>query len=116
VGYHQAKKGILPKVLNDTSRVPEEVVAVLGRSYGVSPHHSGLGHNQPSPCGMTGDIAAARGAQNVGMMISPLSTDPMREMLSRKRERHQKKAKAKKRSADGMSDNQLGTDRPEPGS
>ncbi|KTF68980.1 hypothetical protein ACNFJ7_02850 [Sphingomonas sp. HT-1] len=97
VGYIRAKKGILPEVLQDTSRVPEEVVAVLGRTHGVSPNYGGLGHNQLPFAPMTDDIAAARGAQNVGMMISPLSTDPMREMPSRKLGQQKKEGKTKKR-------------------
>lgn len=84
-GYHRARKGVLPMVLQDTSRIPEGVVAALGHAHGVSPDHGGLGHNQPPSLPMTGDITARRGAQNVGMMISPLSTDPMREMASRKK-------------------------------
>ncbi|MET3438613.1 hypothetical protein [Sphingomonas sp. 1185] len=100
MGYHKAKAGILPKILRDTSRVPEEVAAVLGRAHGVSPIHGGIGHNRPPSSAMTDDIAAARGAQNFGMMISPPSTDLMREMLSRKRKhapKKKKKAKTKTR-------------------
>ncbi|MDQ1232164.1 hypothetical protein [Sphingomonas sp. SORGH_AS_0879] len=102
VGYREAKAGILPEILRDTSRVPEEVVAVLGRAHGVSPTHGGIGHNNPPSSAMTEDIAAARGSQNFGMMISPPSTDLMREMLSRKpkdtpKKTKKKKAKAKKR-------------------
>ncbi len=91
MGYHGAKAGILPKILRDPSRVPEEVAAVLGRAHGVSPTHGGIGHNNPPSSGMTDDIDAARGAQNFGMMISPPSTDQMREMLSRKPKERLKK-------------------------
>ena len=95
MGYHKAKAGILPKILRDTSRVPEEVAAVLGRAHGVSPIHGDIGHNKPPSSAMADDIAAARGSQNVGMMISPLATDPMREMLLRKPRAQSKKKEAK---------------------
>lgn len=82
LGFHRAKKGFLPEVLTDTSRVPAEVVAVLARTHRVSPRHGVIENNRSSAL-MTDDIAAARGAQNVAMMISPLAMDPMREMLLR---------------------------------
>lgn len=82
--YERAKMGALPDILRDTSRVPAEVVAALGRSYGIYPRHDGIGRDQPPSLTMTDDIAEARAAQNIAMMISPLSTDPMHEQLSRK--------------------------------
>lgn len=97
VSFHRAKRGTLPEVLRDTSRVPSEVLAALGRTHGVSPDDRGMGHNQPPSTRMTDDIAAARGAQNVGMMISPLSTDPMREMQSLRPAEKKDKVKAKTR-------------------
>lgn len=95
--YERAKMGILPDVLRDTSRVPAEVVAALGRSHGVLPSHDGIERDQLLSLTMTDDIAAARAAQNVAMMISPLSTDPMREVLSRKPAK--KRKRPRRRSA-----------------
>ena len=71
----------LPVELQDMERVPKEVVALLGQGYGVTPHHGGIGHNQPPPPAMDVDPKAARAAQNIGMMVSPLSTNPILEML-----------------------------------
>lgn len=82
-GYPRARRGALPIVLQDTSRIPEGVVAALGAAHGVSPDHGGVRYNQSPSLPMTDDISARRGAQNVALMISPLSTDPMREMASR---------------------------------
>lgn len=92
-GYPRARKGALPIVLQDTSRIPEGVVAALGAAHGVAPERGGLGHSQPPSLPMTDDISARRGAQNVAMMISPLSTDPMREMASRTQQRTRMKTK-----------------------
>ena len=82
--YERAKMGALPNILRDTSRVPAEVVAALGRAHGISPGHDSIGCDQWKSLSMTDDITVARASQNIAMMISPLSTDPMREMLSRK--------------------------------
>lgn len=71
----------LPLELQDMERVPKEIVALLGRGYGVTPRHGGIGHNQPPPPAMDLDPKAARAAQNIGMMISALSTNPILEIL-----------------------------------
>lgn len=96
-GYHRARKGALPMVLQDTSRIPEGVVAALGHAHGVSPDRDGVGRNQPPSLPMTDDISARRGAQNVAMMISPLSADPMREMALRKQPQTRRKTKNRRR-------------------
>lgn len=80
--HEEAAKGMLPPELQDTTRVPAEVVALLGRQHGIKRRRPRAGNNQPS-LGMTADPAAARGAQQQGLMISALSTDPMLARLLR---------------------------------
>ncbi len=80
--HGEARRGHLPLELQDTARVPAEVVALLGRQHGVKQPRIGLSHNQP-PIEMTDDPAAARGAQQQGLAISALSTDPMLARLLR---------------------------------
>lgn len=82
MGFYRVRGDVLPEVLRDPSRVPEEVVAILARRKGISPDHGGIRHNHP-PLIMTQDAAAARGAQNYAMMISPISTDLLREVVIR---------------------------------
>lgn len=81
-GHREARRGHLPPELRDTARVPAEVVALLGRQHGIRQRHGGVRHNQP-PIEMTDDPAAARGAQQQGLAISALSTDPMLARLLR---------------------------------
>jgi hypothetical protein len=83
--HDAAIAGNLPDVLRDPARVPTNVAALLGRGYGVGRRHGAVGHNAPPGPAMTADPAAARAAQLLGQQISPLSTDPTREMLLRKR-------------------------------
>ena len=80
--HGEARRGHLPLELQDTARVPAEIVALLGRQHGIKQPRIGLGHNQPS-IEMTDDPAAARGAQQQGLAISALSTDPMLARLLR---------------------------------
>lgn len=78
--HARALEGILPAELRDMTRVPRNVADLLRQQHGLSPKQGGIGHNQPPPS-MTLDIQAARGAQNAGMMLSALSTNPILEML-----------------------------------
>lgn len=80
--HSEALRGHLPLELQDTARVPANIVALIGRQQGIKQPRVGLGHNQP-PIEMTDDPAAARGAQEHGLAISALSTDPMLARLLR---------------------------------
>lgn len=78
----EAAKATLPVELQDTTRVPADIVALLGRQHGIKRRRPRTGHNQFS-IDMTADPAAARGAQQQGLMISSLSTDPILARLLR---------------------------------
>ena len=80
--HDEAAKDTLPAELQDTTRVPAELIALLGRQHGIKRRRPGTGHNQFS-INMTADPAAARGAQQQGLMISSLSTDPILARLLR---------------------------------
>ena len=83
-GHEEALLGTLPPALQDTARVPAEVVALLGRQHGITPRQGGIGHNQPLPLSMTLDPLAAEGAQLEGQRVSGLSTDPMLARMLRR--------------------------------
>lgn len=81
--HNKALAGTLPLELRNSSRVPPEVVALLGRHHGIGRRHGGIGHNQPPSFAMTSGSEAAVGAQIQGQMISPWSLEPMHARLKR---------------------------------
>ncbi|QKS00137.1 hypothetical protein F9288_11230 [Sphingomonas sp. CL5.1] len=72
-----AADGALPSALQDTSRVPANLLPLLAAQHGIDPGHGKIGHNRSPAPEMTDDPKAARGAQFMGQRISPLSTDSM---------------------------------------
>lgn len=83
--HDEALGGILPPALQNASRVPPEVVALLGRSHAIAPRHGSIGHNQLPSLAMTFDPTAPVGAQIQGQMISPWSLDPMHARFKRQK-------------------------------
>lgn len=81
IEHRRAIDGTLPAALQDTARVPKDVVDLLGRQHGIAPKHGQIGHNRPPAPEMTDDPNAALGAQDLGMMVSALSTNPILELL-----------------------------------
>ena len=60
----------------DTSRIPAEVVKMVGNQLGVNSKHKNSIPNVPPPK-MSLDPEAARGAQLMGQRVSAFSTDPV---------------------------------------
>lgn len=79
LGHAAALAGHLPAALQDTARVPPEIVALLGRQHGIKRRRD------RRPPEMTSHDTPARGAQQLGLMISALSTDPAIAKLLRDR-------------------------------